>query len=559
MSLKPWIAQYPPGLPSQAPTPQAPTLVALHTQCCRRFADLPALENLGTTLSYRDWDRLSSRFAHYLHHHLGLPQGERLAIMLPNMLQYPVVLMGALKAGLTVVNVNPLFTPRELAQKLGDSTPVAIVILENFAHVLEKVDEAIRPTHIITTQVGDLCPAPKRQLVNWVLKLRGQVPHYHLPHTPFTRLMKEGSEAPLDLALTPDDLVFLQYTGGTTGTPKGVMLSHSNLLANIEQARLWLTCEGWQRHLECGCEVLITALPLYHIFALTANLCIGMVLGVHNHLITDPRNLKGLIKTLRMVPFTCITGVNTLFDHLLRHQEFAQLDFSTLKLSLAGGMPMQKSVAERWKEVTDCPVIEGYGLTETSPVVTLNPLDIEAFTGSIGLPLPGTDCTIRDNDHQAATGEPGELCIRGPQVMRGYWKRPEETRATFTDDGWLRTGDIATMDEKGFFCIVGRKKDMILVSGFNVYPNEIEEVINAHPGVVECAAIGVADEQTGEAVKAFVVRSDPSLSEAELKAWCRANLTAYKRPRYIEFRHDLPKSSVGKVLRRRLREDDEPV
>ena len=555
MNTKPWLDLYPPGLPSQPPPPKHPTLPALHEDCCHRYAGLPALENFGTSLTYREWNRLSLRVANFLHHTLGLNKGERLAIMLPNLLQYPVILMGALKAGLIVVNVNPLFTSRELARELSDSGPSGIVILENFAHVLEKVGEELWPRHVITTRIGDMFPAPKRFLVNGLVKLRRQVPRYHLPKTlKLNEILQQANDDPLEFDLGPDDLAFLQYTGGTTGTPKGVMLSHHNLLVNIEQTRLWLTCKGWQRRLDYGCEVLVTALPLYHIFALTANLCVGMTLGMHNHLITDPRNLKRLIRLLRSIPFTCITGVNTLFDHLLRQPEFAQLDFSHLKLTLAGGMRMFQPIAERWHEITGCPVIEGYGLTETSPVVTLNPLDIDVFTGSIGLPLPGTDCRIRDDDHWARTGETGELCIQGPQVMRGYWNNPEETRATFTDDGWLRTGDIASMDDKGFFYIVGRKKDMILVSGFNVYPNEIEEVINAHPAVAECAAIGVADEHTGEAVEVFVVKKDPTLTESELLAWCRANLTPYKRPRHIEFLEVLPKSAVGKILRRQLRE-----
>ncbi len=559
MNPKPWLDSYPPGLPPQAPVPRHRSLVALHQECCRRYAALPALENLGTSLSYREWEGLSSRFAAFLHHELGLVKGQRLAIMLPNLLQYPVVLMGALRAGLIVVNINPLFTPRELAHELSDSNPAAIVILENFAHVLEQTATNLWPNHIITTQVGDLLPAPKRNLVNGWLKLRGQVPRFDLPNTfDLYRVLRRTGETPVKVDLSPNDLAFLQYTGGTTGIPKGVMLSHANLLVNIEQTRSWLTCENWQRHLDCGLEVLVTALPLYHIFALTANLCVGMALGMQNHLITDPRNLKRMIGLLRKVPFTCITGVNTLFDHLLRQRDFRHLDFSQLKLTLSGGMPMHRSVAERWQETTGCPVIEGYGLTETSPVVTLNPLDIESFTGSIGLPLPGTDCRIGDENKWMGPGETGELCVKGPQVMQGYWNRPEETGRTFTADGWLKTGDIATMDTKGFFYIVGRKKDMILVSGFNVYPNEIEEVINAHPGVAECAAVGVADERTGEAVKVFVVRKDPNLRETEIQAWCRANLTSYKRPHYIEFIDTLPKSAVGKILRRQLRDRCRP-
>ena len=556
MSEKPWLTFYPSSIPSTLPSPRDPTLVELHHRCCERFRELPALENLGTRLSYGEWQRLSQRFAHTLHHRLGMTKGERLAIMLPNLLQYPVVLMGALKAGLTVVNINPLFTPRELAQELKESEPAAIVLLDNFLPLLEEIPAESRPAHIITTEVGDLCPTPKRQWMNWVVRRRSPGPRPTLPNTfTLTEILRQGRETTLDIRLAPDDLVFLQFTGGTTGFPKGVMLTHSNILANIEQTRLWLTCQEWPRHMKEGAEILVTALPLYHIFALTANLCIGMVLGVHNYLITDPRNLRRMVKLLDSIPFTCLTGVNTLFDHLLRERSFARLDFSTLKLTLAGGMPMHRSTAERWFEVTGCPVIEGYGLTEASPVVTLNPLDIESFSGSIGLPLPGTECALVDDDRRRVAAEQsGELWVRGPQVMQGYWKHPGETQRVLTEDGWLKTGDIATMDPQGFFYIVGRKKDMILVSGFNVYPHEVEEVINSHPGVAECAAIGIPDEQTGEAVKVFVVRSDPNLDEQALKAWCRANLTPYKRPHQIVFRDSLPKSSVGKILRRELRE-----
>lgn len=558
MTDQPWLKLYPPSLPAGLPPLQDASLVALFERTSQQFADLAALENLGTFLTYRDWDRLSLRFAHSLRQR-GLEKGERLAIMLPNLLQFPVVLMGALRAGLTVVNVNPLFTPRELAQELIDSEASGIVLLANFGHVLEQVGaihESPLPAlkHIFVTEAGDLCPAPKRQLVNWTLRYFRKVPPFRLPVTATLRqAIEEGREAPLDIPLEPEDLAFLQYTGGTTGTPKGAMLSHANLLANIEQARLWLTCKDFRKRLESGCERIVTALPLYHIFALTANLWVGMALGVCNHLVTDPRDLQGLIKTIGKSKPSVITGVNTLFDHLLQTPGFSQLDFSPLKLTLSGGMAMQKAVAERWQEITGCPVLEGYGLTEASPVVTLNPLDLDAFTGSIGLPLPGTDCRIVDDGRLLPPGEAGELCVRGPQVMRGYWKKPEETCSVLNEEGWLRTGDIAKMDERGFFYLVDRKKDMILVSGFNVYPSEIEEIVNAHPKVKECAAVGVPDAKTGEAVKLVVVKADPSLTANEIQTWCRANLTAYKRPRLIEFQSELPKSAVGKILRRKLR------
>lgn len=554
MTTRPWSAHYPSGLTTELPPLRDTSLTDLFERCSRRFGDLPALENLGTTLSYHDWDRLSLRLAHFLHHRLGLGRGERLAIMLPNLLQYPVALVAALRAGLTVVNINPLFTPRELAYELEDSEPAAILLLESLVPVLEKAQTPAKPAHILTTRMGDLCPVPKRQLVNWRVLLKTGAPGHRLSTLPFLQALREGRETPLGISLDPDELAFIQYTGGTTGTPTGAMLSHGNLLANIEQARLWLTCPGWKRRLESGCEVVVTALPLYHIFALTANLWIGLVLGAHNHLISDPRDLKGMIRTLGRIPFTCITGVNTLFDHLLHTKGFDRLDFSRLKLTLAGGMPMHRKVAESWQALTGCPVVEGYGLTEASPVVTLNPPDLDRFTGSIGLPLPGTDCCIRSDHRCLPPEERGELCVLGPQVMQGYWRRPDETSATFTSDGWLRTGDIARISEDGYFYIVGRKKDMILVSGFNVYPNEIEEVIATHPGVRECAAIGIPDEHTGEAVKVFVVRGDPDLQEQDIEQWCRERLTAYKRPRHIEFRDELPKSAVSKVLRRKLKE-----
>lgn len=557
MNNKPWLQQYPPSLPATIDKLQDESLVALFERHSRQFSQLPALENLGTTLTYQQWDLLSLRFANFLHQRVQIPKGERLAIMLPNLLQYPVVLLGALRAGLIVVNVNPLFTPRELAHKLQDAGASAIVILANFAYILEKVMDQVPVRHVIVTQAGDLCGPPKRQLVNWSLKyLRRKVPDFNLPTAiPLRQALQEGRPSSLEIKLTADDLAFLQYTGGTTGTPKGAMLTHANILSNIEQTRLWLTCEGWHKRLQVGSEKLITALPLYHIFALTANLWIGLTLGVYNHLITNPRDPRLLLKKLGKIQYTCITGVNTLFNHLLNTPGFDQLDFSSLKLTLAGGMPMQKSVAEHWQRVTGCPVIEGYGLTESSPVVTLNPLDSEGFTGSIGLPLPSTDCCIIDDGQILPPDRAGELCVRGPQVMRGYWKRPEETRDTFTDDGWLRTGDIAKMDHKGFFYIVDRKKDMILVSGFNVYPNEIEAVISAHPQVKECAVVGVADERCGEAVKVYVVKNDPELTAQDLKIYCRANLTGYKIPKYIEFRDELPKSPVGKILRRQLKEE----
>ncbi len=557
MHDRPWFALYPPSLPAELPPLQEASLASWFERISREFADAPAFENLGTVLSFRDLDLLSLRFAHSLRR-FGLEKGERLAIMLPNLLQFPVVLIGALRAGLTVVNINPLFTPRELARELIDSEALSIVVLANFGQVLEQActQYGLSLKHIFVTEAGDLCPFPKRQLINFSLRyLKRQVPPFRLPVTQTLRqALKEGRELPLCPCLEPEDLAFLQYTGGTTGTPKGAMLSHANLLANIEQARLWMTCKDFRNHLEPGRERVVTALPLYHIFALTANLWVGMALGAFNFLVTDPRNLAGLVDTLRRARPTVITGVNTLFSHLLTTPGFTELNFAPLKLTLAGGMATQPKVAERWQQVTGCPILEGYGLTEASPVVTLNPLDQQTFTGSIGVPLPGTDCRIVDDeDRVLPAGETGELCVRGPQVMRGYWKNLQETRAVLDAEGWLRTGDIARMDERGYFYLVDRKKDLILVSGFNVYPSEIEEIVNAHPKVKECAAVGVKDAHTGEAVKLIVVKADPSLTAEEIKAWCRANLTAYKLPKSIEFRAELPKSPVGKVLRRKLK------
>ncbi len=555
MTARPWLAHYPPGMPTEPPPADDPSLVALFDRCCHRFADLPALENFGTILSYRRWQTLSCRFAAGLQS-LGLKKGQRLAIMLPNFLSYPVALTGALRAGLVVVNVNPLLTPRELAVELGDARPDAIVVLEQLLPKLAELPQ--RPQRPIVVRAGDLLEPWKRPLADWLARWRGRRwPRWPQAAVSFRELLQTRGE-PGPVPLAPEDLAFLQYTGGTTGTPKGAMLSHANLLANIEQVRLWLTCEGWRRPLRPGRERLVTALPLYHIFALTANLWVGLGIGSHNYLVPDPRNLRDLVRVLRHSRFTCITGVNTLFDHLLRAPGFERLDFSPLRLTVAGGMPMNPRVTERWQAVTGCPVVEGYGLTEASPVVSLNPLDLERYNGSIGLPLPGTDCCLRNDGASPPPGEPGELCVRGPQVMRGYWNRPEETTAVFTADGWLRTGDIARMDADGFFYIVDRKKDMILVSGFNVYPNEIETVVEAHPGVRECAAVGVPDPDTGEAVVLFVVREDPDLDERALRAWCRERLTAYKRPRRIEFREELPKSAIGKVLRRQLRESLNP-
>ncbi len=503
-------------------------------------------------MSYADLDRLSRDFAAYLQG-LDVKPGARCAIMLPNILQYPVVLFGALRAGLTVVNINPLYTARELRQQLVDADVSVIVVLENFAHVLAEVlhDTAVR--HIVITALGDLLDAPHGLLVNFVVRhIKKLVPPYRLPHAvPLRKALAVGGGKPFQpVAIKPDDLAFLQYTGGTTGTAKGAMLTHRNMIANVEQAGAWIG--PWTR---AGAEVVITALPLYHIFALLANCLLFMRFGALNVLVTNPRDMPGFVRLLRRTPFSAITGVNTLFNGLLNTPGFAGVNFSHLRITLGGGMAVQPVVAKRWKQVTGTTLIEAYGLTEAAPGVCINPLDLAEHNGMIGLPLPSTVCSIQDLQGNLLPADcAGELCVRGPQVMRGYWRNPEETAAVLDAAGWLHTGDIAVMDARGFIRIVDRKKDMILVSGFNVYPSEIEAVAMEHPGVAEAAAIGVADEKTGEAVKLVVVKKDPALTEQALRAHCAACLTHYKRPHHIEFCVSLPKTHIGKVSRRALRE-----
>ncbi|MFO7642520.1 MAG: long-chain-fatty-acid--CoA ligase [Candidatus Competibacteraceae bacterium] len=549
-----WLKEYPPGVPAEVDLSEFASLKDILEKSCQRFADLPAYSNMGVTLRYREVDRLSRDFGAYLQG-LGLSKGERVAIMMPNTLQYPVALFGALRAGLTVVNVNPLYTPRELEHQLIDSGAAAIVIIENFAHTLQEVVGKTAVKTVITTQLGDLFPFFKRVLVNAVVKyVKKMVPAWNIPGaTSFRQALSEGAARTLvDVPLNHGDLAFLQYTGGTTGVAKGAMLTHGNIVANLQQASAWLDSVS-----KPGEETIITALPLYHIFSLTVNGLTFMKAGGHNILITNPRDMPGFVKELGKVKFTAITGVNTLFNGLLHTPGFDRLDFSTLKLSVAGGMAAQRAVAESWRKVTGTALIEGYGLTETSPLATANPLTLKEFNGSIGLPLPSTDLSIRDDEgRELGIGKDavGEICIRGPQVMRGYWNRPGETAKVMFDDGYLRTGDIGYMDEQGYTRIVDRKKDMILVSGFNVYPNEIEDVAALHPGVLEAAAVGVSDEKTGEAVKLVVVKKDPALTVEALIEHCRQHLTSYKVPRRVEFRTELPKTNVGKILRRLLRE-----
>jgi long-chain acyl-CoA synthetase len=547
-----WLAHYSPGVPAEIDPGEYASLKAIIEQSCERHADLPAYTNLGKSLSYRDLLKLSGHFGAYLQKVVALDKGDRVAIMLPNVLQYPVAAFGALRAGMAVVNCNPLYTARELEEQLVDSGAKAIVILENFAHTLERVLAKTAIRSVIVTAVGDVLDLPKRPLVNFVVRrVKKQVPRWNLPESVrFRRAINEGKWQSLDdVPLGHDDVAFLQYTGGTTGVAKGAILSHRNMVANVLQAAAWFS----GRRTEGG-DVVITALPLYHIFSLTANCLTWLKLGGNNVLITNPRDFPAFIKELGRHPFTFFSGVNTLFNALLNTPGFDKLDFSTLRITLGGGMAVQRSVAVRWQRVTGCVLTQGYGLTETSPAACVNPLHLDAFTGAVGLPLPSTDVAIFDDaGNELAVGDVGEICIRGPQVMEGYRNRPEETAAVMLPGGWFRSGDIGYIDAKGFVYIEDRKKDMINVSGFNVYPNEIEAVAASHPGVLEAAAIAIPDERSGEAVKLFAVRKDPALTEAELIEHCRRDLTGYKVPKEVEFRNELPKTNVGKILRRALR------
>lgn len=552
-----WLKRYPPGIPAEIGALPSASLADMLQQSCARYRRRPAFTSMGTRITFGELDRLSLDFAAWLQQVAGLRKGERVAIMLPNLLQYPVALFGALRAGLVVVNVNPLYTARELQHQLNDSGATAIVVLENFAHTVQRVlpDTAVR--HVVVTRLGDLFPQGKRQWVNfavtWIKRL---VPRWHLPgSTAFNDALRQGARHALrEVPLTRQDTAFLQYTGGTTGVSKGAVLTHGNLLANVEQTSAWIG--GTLRE---GAETVVTPLPLYHIFALTANLLTFVKWGGNNVLIANPRDLPAFIRTLQHTRFTAITGVNTLFKLLLDAPDFAkvkQANGNALKLAVAGGMALQGAVARRWQALMEVPLIEGYGLTEASPIVCANPLNIETFSGMLGLPLPSTQVAILDEAGQELPpGKIGEIGVRGPQVMQGYWNQPEESARVFTAGGWLRTGDVGVMEEDGFVRFVERSKDIVVVSGFKVYPAEIEEVVMLHPGVREAAAVGVPDERSGEALRLFVVRKDPALGAEALLAHCRENLTAYKLPKHIEFRETLPKSPVGKVLRRALREE----
>jgi len=550
---KPWLARYPAGIPAEIDVDTFASLKDVLAASCTRFADLPAFSSMGTVLTFRQLDEASRAFAAWLQKVGGLKRGDRVALMMPNLLQYPVALFGVLRAGMVVVNVNPLYTPRELAHQLNDSGATAIVVLENFAHTLAQVIKSTQLRTVITTQVGDLLPPLKRLLANAVVRhVKKLVPPWRIDGAvDFRKALAAGRAQSLDeVTLAHDDLAFLQYTGGTTGVAKGAMLTHGNMVANVLQVAAWMA-----PGMNDGAETVVIPLPLYHVFALTG--CLSFFSkGAQAVLIANPRDLPTFLKTLRQTRFSALIGVNTLFRALLDAPGSAQVDWSHLKLAVAGGMAVQHVVAHRWRQMTPVPLVEGYGLTESAPVAIANPVTIEEWSGQIGVPVPSTEAVILDDDGRPlALGEVGEICIRGPQVMKGYWNRPEETAKVFTADGWLRTGDMGVMDERGSIRITDRKKDMIVVSGFKVFPNEIEDVLATHPGVAEAAAIGVPDARSGEAVKVVVVRKDPALTEGELLAHCKQHLTGYKVPRIVEFRSEpLPKSNIGKILRRELRD-----
>jgi long-chain acyl-CoA synthetase len=548
-----WLASYPKGVPAEIDVNEYASVREVFEESCSKFATRPAFTCMGRTLTFSELDTLSAAFGAYLQG-AGCKPGTRVALMMPNILQYPVCLFGVLRAGCTVVNVNPLYTPRELEHQLSDSGAEVIVVVENFAHTLQQVVGQTKVRTVIVTSIGELLGF-KGLIVDFVLRhVKKMVPSFAIPGSiRLSDALSDGRKHTLGrMSIGHDDIAFLQYTGGTTGVAKGAMLLHRNIIANLLQARAWLLpfMEAERR------EVVITPLPLYHIFSLTANCLVFMTCGGENVLIPNPRDIPGFVKEMSKYHFTAFTGVNTLFNALLNNAGFAKLDFSSLRLTLGGGMAVQEAVALRWKEVTGSPLIEAYGLTETSPAATINPLDLPAYNGAIGLPISSTEAELRDDGGKAVPlGQPGELCIRGPQVMAGYWQRPDETAKVIDKDGWLATGDVGVMDAHGYIRIVDRKKDMILVSGFNVYPNEIEAVLAMNAGILECAAVGVPDQKSGEAVKLYVVKKDPGLTTDAVLQYCRDNLTGYKCPREVEFRNELPKSNVGKILRRELRDE----
>jgi long-chain acyl-CoA synthetase len=548
-----WLKSYPPGVPADIEPTKLRTLRELLEHSCQTHAELVAYVQMGRALTYRELDRLSLQFAAWLQKTAGLKKGDRLAIMMPNVLQYPIAMFGALRSGLAVVNTNPLYTAPELEHQLADSGATAIVVLENFAHVLEKVLPRTKLKHVIVTAAGDLLGFPKSAIVNYVVRhRRKQVPPWHIPGaTDFKSVVAAGGRLTLDAVdLGPSDLAYLQYTGGTTGVAKGAMLTHGNVSANILQAEAWVRPLFAEKP-----DTLITPIPLYHIFALTGNCLLFTRLGWRNILIINPRDFPTVIAELKKYPFAYISGVNTLFNALMHSPGFESIDFSHLRITLGGGMAVQEAVARRWKQMTGNNLTQAWGLTETSPAACINP-PLEDFNGSIGLPIPSTELAIKDDAGQdLGIGEIGEICIRGPQVMAGYWNRPDETAKVMLPDGWLRTGDIGRVDQRGYVFIEDRKKDMILVSGFNVYPNEVEAIAAAHPGILEVAAVAQPDEHSGEVVALFVVRKDPSLSERDVIDYCRQSLAGYKVPRHVYFRTELPKTNVGKILRKALREE----
>lgn len=547
-----WQKSYPAGVPAEVDWSKYRSLGDLFESCAKTFAAKSAYVNMGRVVTFAELEVMTRNVGAWLQSR-GLSKGAKVAVMLPNCLQYPIFMFGALRAGFTVVNTNPLYTARELEHQMNDSGAEAIVVLENFAHVLQEVVPKTRLRHVVVASLGDLLGI-KGLIVNFVIRtIKKMVPAWNIPGAiRFNAVLDEGARHEMKPAdVGPEDIAFLQYTGGTTGLAKGAMLLNRNILANLEQASAWVS-----PFLKGGADQsIVTALPLYHVLSLTANCLLMMKIGGLNILITNPRDIPAFIKELRKYRFTMITGVNTLFNALMNHPDFVKVDFSELRISMGGGMAVQKSVADRWKQITGCTLVEAYGLSETSPAITINPFDLSEYNGSIGLPIPSTDIEIRGDDGtELALGEPGELCVRGPQVMKGYWNQPQETARVIDTRGFFSTGDIAVVDEKGFVRIVDRKKDMISVSGLKVFPNELEGVVAMHPGVLECAVIGVPDEHSGEAVKLFVVKRDAALTEAALRAFCHDKLTGYKRPKYIEFRAELPKTNVGKILRRALRD-----
>lgn len=551
---QPWIKHLPKDVPAEINVDQYSSLIDMFETAVAKYADQPAFINMGATLTYRKLEESSRAFSAYLQNELKLQKGDRVALMMPNLLQYPIALFGVLRAGMVVVNVNPLYTPRELKHQLIDSGAKAIVVVSNFARTLEEVVDQTPVKSVIITSLGDQLSAPKRTLVNFVVKyIKKLVPKYDLPHALSMRetLSRGRRMQYVKPVITGGDLAFLQYTGGTTGVSKGAMLTHSNVVANVLQAN-----GAYSPALRDGTEFVVTALPLYHIFALTVNCLLFLHKGSQNLLITNPRDIPGFVAELKKYPFTALTGVNTLFNALVNSSDFAELDFSRLKLSIGGGMAVQKAVADKWQSITKTRLLEGYGLTEASPLLTCCPYNLDGYNGSIGFPAPSTLIQVRDDaGNVLPQGETGELFGKGPQIMKGYWQRPEETAKVIDKDGWLATGDIGYMDEQGFFYIVDRKKDMILVSGFNVFPNEVEEVVALHPKVIEVAAVGVPNDASGELVKVFVVAKDKSLTAEDIIKHCRVHLTGYKVPKLVEFRDELPKTNVGKILRRELRDE----